>query len=581
MKIEAEKLKSFLLDLDLISKEQLEKAESKARKKKRKIEDVLVADNLLDEKRIIGIKAHILGIPFIDLEKIKVSPEVLKTIPEHFARANNVVPFRKRGETLEVSMTDPEDLRVIEIIKKATGMKILPRLTTSGGIKNVLNQYQESLETEIGEVVDEEDEEKAKDILDEGEMGEDLERTAKEMPVIKVVDILIKHAILRRASDIHIEPQETEMLVRYRIDGVLWDVMTLPINIAPGVVARIKVLSNLKLDEHRLPQDGRFKIRKKDYRYSLRVSILPVSWGEKVVMRLLPETAEAMDLEETGLRKEALERVKEGLKKNSGMILVTGPTGSGKTTTLYSLLKVLNTPKVNISTVEDPIEYQVKRINQTQVNPKIGLTFAAGLRFLVRQDPDVLMVGEIRDNETARLATNAALTGHLVLSTLHTTDAAGAAPRLIDMEVEPFLVSSTLNIIIAQRLLRRLDSHKEGYFLNDAEVEDLAKYCDIERMTWLLKENNVINEDQTMKDVKFYRPQETSDSPEGYKGRVGVCEVLVVTEEIRDLVVKRTGSGNIEEEAKKQGMVTMLEDGIIKAAQGVTSIEEVLRVLIE
>ncbi len=578
MKIEKEKLKSFLLDLDLVSEEQFEKAERKAIRKNRKIEDMLVIEDILDEKKLVGVKAHILGIPFIDLEKIKVPLDVLKIIPEHFARANSVVPFRKQGDDLEISMTNPEDLKVVEVIKKATGLNILPRLATTEGIKNVLGQYQESLEEEISEVVD--DEEKIRSIK-EDDTEYDLEKSAEEMPVIKIVDILIKHAILQRASDIHIEPQEKEILIRYRIDGILRDAMTLPINIASGIVARIKVLSNLKLDEHRLPQDGRFKVENKDYRYSLRVSVLPVSYGEKIVMRLLPEMMDAMDLEEIGLRSEALEAVKEALKKTSGMILVTGPTGSGKTTTLYSLLKTLNTPGVNISTVEDPIEYQIGRINQTQVSPKIGLTFASGLRSLVRQDPDVLMVGEIRDDETARLATNAALTGHLVLSTLHTTNSAGAVSRLMDMEIEPFLISSTLSVVIAQRLLRKLDSKREGYFLTDAEVEDLAKYCDIGRITALLQENNIIKEDQSIKDVEFFHPSETKDAPDGYKGRVGVCEALPVTEEIRELIINRSGTNKIEEKAKSSGMVTMLEDGIVKAAQGTTTIEEVLRVLIE
>ncbi len=578
MKIEKEKLKSFLLDLDLVSEEQFEKAERKAIRKNRKIEDMLVIEDILDEKKLVGVKAHILGIPFIDLEKIKVPLDVLKIIPEHFARANSVVPFRKQGDDLEISMTNPEDLKVVEVIKKATGLNILPRLATTEGIKNVLGQYQESLEEEISEVVD--DEEKIRSIK-EDDTEYDLEKSAEEMPVIKIVDILIKHAILQRASDIHIEPQEKEILIRYRIDGILRDAMTLPINIASGIVARIKVLSNLKLDEHRLPQDGRFKVENKDYRYSLRVSVLPVSYGEKIVMRLLPEMMDAMDLEEIGLRSEALEAVKEALKKTSGMILVTGPTGSGKTTTLYSLLKTLNTPGVNISTVEDPIEYQIGRINQTQVSPKIGLTFASGLRSLVRQDPDVLMVGEIRDDETARLATNAALTGHLVLSTLHTTNSAGAVSRLMDMEIEPFLISSTLSVVIAQRLLRKLDSKREGYFLTDAEVEDLAKYCDIGRITALLQENNIIKEDQSIKDVEFFHPSETKDAPDGYKGRVGVCEALPVTEEIRELIINRSGTNKIEKKAKSSGMVTMLEDGIVKAAQGTTTIEEVLRVLIE
>jgi len=404
-------------------------------------------------------------------------------------------------------------------------------------------------------------------------------KAAEELPIIKIVDTLLKHAILQKASDIHIEPTEKEVIVRYRIDGILHDAMTLPKTAAAGIVARIKVLSNLKLDEHRLPQDGRFKIETEDYKYSVRVSVLPVFNGEKIVMRLLPESTKALTLEGLGFRGEALERVQENLRKPVGMILVTGPTGSGKTTTLYTMMEILNTPSVNISTIEDPIEYQMPRINQTQVNPKIGLTFANGLRALVRQDPDIIMVGEIRDTETARLAVNAALTGHLVLSTLHTNDAAGAIPRLIDMGVEPFLIASTLQVIIGQRLVRRLCQEKERYKLAQAEIKEIKKYCDLDRILKILKEEKIVKPKAKVKDIEFCRPKETKGCPEGYSGRIGIYEVLAVTETVKDLIVKRIPSEKISIQTKKEGMRTMVEDGFIKAAQGITSIEEVLRVI--
>lgn len=307
------------------------------------------------------------------------------------------------------------------------------------------------------------------------------------MPVIRVVDTLIKHAILERASDIHIEPMEKEVLVRYRVDGILRDAMSLPKTASSGIVARIKVLSNLKLDEHRLPQDGRFKVESEDWKYSLRVSTLPVFYGEKIAMRLLPETAKAVILKKLGFRGIQLDLIDDILKRTMGLILVTGPTGSGKTTTLYSMMDILNEPGVNISTVEDPIEYQMPRINQTQINAKIGLTFASGLRTLLRQDPDIIMVGEIRDNETASLAINAALTGHLVLSTLHTSSAGGAIPRLIDMKAEPFLIASTVNLIVAQRLIRCLAEQKEEYRLKDLDIKHLSRYCDLKRIFTDLK----------------------------------------------------------------------------------------------
>jgi len=392
---------------------------------------------------------------------------------------------------------------------------------------------------------------------------------------------LLKHAILQRSSDIHIEPTEKEVVVRYRIDGILHDAMVLPRLAAPGIVARIKVLSSLKLDEHRLPQDGRFKIESEDYKYSVRVSILPVFSGEKIVMRLLPESSKAFSLEELGLRGDALEKVHLNLKKPVGMLLVTGPTGSGKTTTLYAMLEILNTPQVNISTVEDPVEYRMIRINQTQVNSKIGLTFASGLRSLVRQDPDIIMVGEVRDNETASLAINAALTGHLVLSTLHTTDAAGAIPRLVDMKAEPFLISSTLDVIIAQRLVRKLCPEKKKYTLNSTEIKNLAKHCDLNNILKVLKEEKIIKPKDSFEDVVFYRPASSRACLDGYKDRVGIFEVLSITESIKELIMKNADSGQIQEQARKEGMRTMIEDGFIKAAQGITSIEEVLRVIIE
>lgn len=583
MRVEPQQLKNFLLDAGLVTEKQFVDCQKKAEKTSQKVGDVLISEGLITQESLIKLEAYVLGIPFINLEKEIVSPDILKIVPEPIARSHNIIAFRKKGENLEVAMLDPEDLRTIEFIKKKEpGLKILPRLTTPESIKNVLHQYAKTLETEFGEIISE----KAKEIkpIKEEEMveeKEELRKVAEELPVIKIVDTLMKHAILQRASDIHIEPLEKEVVVRYRIDGILHDAMTLPKLVSSGIVARIKVLSNLKLDEHRLPQDGRFKVETEDYRYSIRVSILPIFDGEKIVMRLLPETSKAMTLEGLGLGGEALEKIQDNLRKPVGMILITGPTGSGKTTSLYAMMAILNIAEVNISTVEDPIEYRMPRINQTQVNPKIGLTFASGLRSLLRQDPDILMVGEIRDNETASLAINASLTGHLVLSTLHTNNAAGAIPRLIDMKAEPFLVSSTLNVIIAQRLVRRLCREKEKYYLKETELKDLAKYCDLEKIEKNLKEEKLIQKKQTLKNIPFFRQKPAKECPEGYSGRIGIYEVLPVTETIKELIVKQATSDEIEAQAKKEGMRTMVEDGFVKAARGITSIEEVLRVITE
>ena len=416
---------------------------------------------------------------------------------------------------------------------------------------------------------------------DKQEKKEDLINVSEELPVIRIIDTLLKHAVLQGASDIHIEPMEKEIAVRFRVDGILHNVMTLPIASSYVVVARIKVLSNLKLDEHRLPQDGRFKIETDDYKYSVRVSVLPVFNGEKIVMRLLAENVKSQSLEKLGFTGEALLKVHNNLIKPTGMILITGPTGSGKTTTLYAMMEILNTPNVNISTIEDPVEYRMPRINQTQVNTAVGLTFASGLRALVRQDPNIIMVGEIRDSETANLAINATLTGHLVLSTLHTTEAAGAIPRLIDMGAEPFLISSTLNVIIAQRLVRKLHGEKEKYKLKAEYLKNLSKYCDLNRILEILKEEKLAKENDTLEDIELYRPKPSKDSPDGYKGRIGILEVLLVNDKIKKLIIQKTSTKEIMMQAKKDGMRTMVEDGFVKAVRGLTSIEEVLRVIIE
>jgi len=580
MTIEPERLKAYILDFNLVPKDKLEEAEKKAKKTGKKLEEVLVNEGLISRKDLIHLKAYILGIPFINLEKEKIPPEVLRIIPEPIARKHNIIAYRKEGQNLEVAMLDPEDLQTIEFIKKKANLKILPRLTTPESIKNALMQYEESLEAEFGKII-KEGAEKIKPIKEEEEIKETkekLQEVAEELPIIRIVDTLLKHAILQKASDIHIEPGEKELRVRYRIDGILHDAMVLPKRVHPGIVARIKVLSGLKLDEHRLPQDGRFKIQTEDYKVSFRVSIFPTYFGEKVVMRVLMESGKGFTLEELGLRGEALEKVHSNIKRPYGLILVVGPTGSGKTTTLYTILDILNTPEVNIATIEDPIEYTIPRINQTQVKPEIGLTFAAGLRALLRQDPDIIMVGEIRDNETASLAINAALTGHLVLSTLHTNTAAGAIPRLIDMKVEPFLIASTLKIVIAQRLVRRLCPGMEEYKLKPEEINHLKKNYPMDKILNVLKREKVIPKDKTWKDIEFGRPKPSKKCPEGYKGRIGIYEVLEVSEAIKELITKEAPSDLIQKQAEKEGMVTMLEDGFIKAVQKITSLEEVFRV---
>lgn len=589
MKVEDQQLKLFLVDSGAIKKKDLEKAEAIAEKKKERLEKVLISKKLIKEDELIKLKAYILGIPFVDLEKENIPKELLQVIPEPIAKKHNIIVFKKTGDELQVAMLDPEDLQTIDFIKKTTNLKIIPCLTTRESIKNAVKLYQKSLEAEFGEIIKKEAPQISiiKEMTDkEGKKGvekgeeEDLKKVAEEMPVIKIVDTLLKHAILQKASDIHVEPMEKEIVVRYRIDGLLHEAMVLPKRIADGVIARIKVLSNLKLDEHRLPQDGRFKVETKDYKYSLRVSILPVFDGEKIVIRLLEEKTKALTLEDLGFRSEALEMVYRSIKKPNGMILVTGPTGSGKTTTLYSILHLLNKPEVNISTVEDPIEYRMQRVNQTQVKPKIGLTFSSGLRSLLRQDPDVIMVGEIRDKETAEIALHAALTGHLVLSTLHTNSAAGTLPRLLDMEIEPYLIASTVNIIVAQRLVRKICQEcKTKYKLTKEAISELSKHFNLDSLLEIMKREKTIGPKDTFEAIPFYKGKgcETCHK-EGYKGRLGIYEVLEVSEGLGKLLVKNPTADELNELARKeQKMIFMHEDGFMKAVHGLTTIDEIVR----
>lgn len=582
MFINKKQLQNFILDSGLIPEKDLTLAVKDAEKANVDLEEILISKGLLQEEDLRKMQAYVLGIPFVDLKNQKIDFSILSLIPEPIARKNNIIAFAKDNTSLQVAMLDTDDIGAIDFIKKKVGLKILPRLTDTASIKSSLLLYQKSLKADFGDIIQKESATiKALSALGKDASEKDLKKLAEDLPVVRIVDTLLKHAILQDASDIHIEPQEGEVLVRYRIDGLLHDAMVLPKTAGDSITARIKVLSNLKLDEKRLPQDGRFKIDMNSEKVSFRVSILPTYYGEKTVMRLLRENASGFSLESLGFHGEGLERIYEATKLANGMILTTGPTGSGKTTTLYTVLDILNTPDVNISTIEDPVEYQMKRINQTQVKPEIGFTFATGLRSLVRQDPDIIMVGEIRDTETASLAVNAALTGHLVLSTLHTNSAAGAIPRLTDMQVEPFLLVSTINVIVAQRLIRKLNVSKEKYIIGKEELEILGKKVDLERVLDFLKKEKVVEPKADWSTIPFYKPIKNSESEDGYSGRVGIHEVLKVTEPIRNIIMKGGTSGQIEEQAKKEGMMTMIEDGIFLAVKGVTTIEEVLRVISE
>lgn len=582
MYIEQDKLKSFLIDAGLVTQHDIDLAQEYVEKHpEQNVAEYLVSEGKVTDDDLKRIQAYLLGIPFIDLSSEKIPFDILSLIPEPIARNHNIVAYKKDGERLEVAMLDTDDLSAIDFIKKKTGLTILSRLTSVNSIKSALVQYQKSLKADFGDIIKKEMGSIKSAGLGDADLSEkNLKAIAEDIPVVRVVDTLLKHAILQHASDIHMEPQEDALLIRYRVDGILHDAMVLPKDSALSITARIKVLANLKLDEKRLPQDGRFKIELDGEKVSFRVSVLPTYYGEKTVMRVLREGGGGFSLEGLGFHGVNLERIYEATKQRTGMILTTGPTGSGKSTTLYTLLEILNTPDVNISTIEDPIEYQMKRINQTQVKPDIGFSFAEGLRSLVRQDPDIVMVGEIRDGETASLAINAALTGHLVLSTLHTNSAAGAVPRLLDMGSEPFLLVSTLRVVIGQRLVRKLGKAREKYTLSPAGLASLGKTVNLDKVLEALKADNIVKQDATWKDVPFYKPKVTG-TDDGYSGRIGIHEVLKVSPAIQDLIVAGKPAEKIQEQALVEGMFTMMEDGIYKAVQGMTTIEEVLRVISE
>ncbi|HVM73935.1 MAG TPA: GspE/PulE family protein [Candidatus Paceibacterota bacterium] len=571
-------LKAFLSDAGLISAKDFDVAEKEAKDSGKSVGDILTGKGAIGEDELRRTYAYILGIPFVSLAGTSVKYETLSQIPEPVARRNNIIAYNRRGDELEVAMLDTDDLAAIDFIKKKTHLKILARLTDAESIKIALKQYQQGLKDNLGDVIQRET--AALEKTPEGK-EENLREIAEGVPAVRIVDTLLRHAGAQGASDIHIEPLENVLLIRYRIDGILHDAMELPKHAAGAITARIKVLANMKLDEKRLPQDGRFSTEGAGEKISFRVSILPTYFGEKIVMRLLRDNVSGFTLESVGFHGTALERMHDAMKKTTGLVLTTGPTGAGKSTTLYTLLDIVNTPNVNISTIEDPIEYQMARVNQTQVRPEIGFTFANGLRSLVRQDPDIVMVGEIRDKETASLAVNAALTGHLVLSTLHTNSAAGAVARLIDMGVEPFLLISTLRVIIGQRLVRRLDANREKYELSRDAQAQLEHIVDVGTILKALKEEKIVAADATWKNIPFFHPKESAEHASGYSGRLGIYEVLPVTASIKEMIVGSAGEDAITAQARKEGMLSMSEDGIFKAAQGVTTIEEVLRVITE
>lgn len=573
-----DQLTQILKDQKIFDSSDLQTNQRKAKELNLSLYDYIISKKIINENQLFENVAAYFKIPFLDLKNTVIRKDVLVLIPEQIAQAHHIIAYDKTNTDLMIAAINPKDIEIFNFLRKKTNLEIKVFITTPSSISDALKSYHLGLKAEFGNIQKPDGVEQSTDTNGE---GKDLKELAEDLPIIRIVDTLLEYAIFEGASDIHVEAEEKEVNIRYRIDGVLKNVMTLPKSVHAGISARIKILSNLKLDEHRLPQDGRFKVNTDDYKVSFRVSIIPTFDGEKIVMRLLNEKSQLLTLEQLGFQSKAYEIVKKNTEKPHGMILVTGPTGSGKTTTLYTILNILNTTEVNISTIEDPIEYRMSHVNQSQVNPKIGYTFAAGLRAFLRQDPDIIMVGEIRDGETAEIAVHAAMTGHLVLSTLHTNDAVTTLPRLTDMGVPSFLIATTTNVIIAQRLLRKICPRCiQSYTLDKKGVSELNKIIDLKNLAKTLEREKIISlEKQNMESLLFYRGKGCKEcNHEGYKGRIGIYEVLQVTPDVSNLIIRKATDTELKEAAKKQDMLTMLEDGFIKAKQGVTTIEEVLRV---
>lgn len=575
----AQQLKSALISKKIVTAEEFDLLVTEASGAKLPVADLLVDKKIVDEEKLTQIAAGFFDVEYKNLkDMVQIAKEVLLLVPEPIARRHRAIAFGRENDKLNLGMVDPDDLETRDAVKKKTDLQVVPFLISKSSLDYGLKQYHTSLEAEFAKIVSKQEQEGS---AGTATVTEKLKEMAEEIPVVRVVDTLLEYAIFEKASDIHIEPQEKEVMVRYRIDGVLHDVMTLPKVIQPALIARIKVISNLKIDEHRLPQDGRFKVQKDNYNISLRVSTIPVFDGEKVVMRLLDESTKAMTLEELGFIRRNLDVILRNVRKPHGALLITGPTGSGKSTTLYTILTLLNTKNVNISTIEDPIEYRIEGINQTQVNPKIGLTFAMGLRALLRQDPNIIMIGEIRDGETAEEAVHAALTGHIVLSTLHTNNAAGALPRLLDIGVEPYLIASTVNVVVGQRLTRQVcDDCREEYKIDAGYEETLKKDYNIPALMEILKREKFIEPNiKSLTELPFFRGKGCDKcGHSGYRGRKGIYEVMEISGAVQDLLMKRSPTSQLETKAVEEGMILMWQDGFIKCLQGKTTIEEIIRV---
>lgn len=582
-----------LLENKALTKQQLEEAKKAVENTSKPLLAYLAEKNIVTNEQLTKASAQASNIPYVNLTEADIKPATLKLVSKEIAEHYMAVPLGEMKGRLVVAMLDANNVQAADYLSSKIGRPITVYAASEDGLRHILDQYPNELHSDVVNqaitgIADSKKQRADAKSKRTGKAGtaEDVQTFVQDSPISRALTAILEYAANSEASDIHIEPREDELVIRIRVDGILREIMKLPKSIEPALISRVKILSNLKIDEHRVPQDGQFQVTVGTHDIDLRISISPVVWGEQVVIRLLDKDGKVLKLEDLGFRGMALKNIREGIQKPHGMILSSGPTGSGKSTTLYALLNEIKSDKINIVTLEDPVEYKMDGVNQIQVNPDVGLTFASGLRSVLRQDPDVVMVGEIRDHETASLAVQAALTGHLVLSTLHTNSAAGVLPRLLDMQIEPYLIASTVNTVIGQRLVRRVASNKEERQSTDAETLSIKEtlknvlpkthdQLTKKRKEWV-GQKNLPALDQNA--YTLYEGKDSQTSPGGYKGRVGIYEVFSVSEQIEHMLINHATSTQIQHQAQKEGMLTMKQDGFVKALNGLTTLTEVGRV---
>ncbi|MFC2317092.1 MAG: GspE/PulE family protein [Candidatus Saccharimonas sp.] len=573
-----EKLIKLLTDEGLVSRDVIKQAAQTAKQSNAPLLATLTSNGTIDEELLTHAIAQVSGVPYVNLTSSIIDQSILSLLPSDIAERFMAVPLAEVQNRLAVAMIDANNVQAVDYLANRIQRPLKVFMASEAGVRHVLDQYKTDLSS-VDEAAQVSQAEAAQ------EAARDIKTIVQDSPISRALSTVLEYAVKSRASDVHIEPLEKSLKIRCRIDGVLREVMQLPKSIEPALVSRIKILSNLKIDEHRIPQDGQFTVRVSDKEVDLRIAISPVVWGEQVVIRLLDKAGNLFDLEQMGYAGRSLRAIRKGIQRPNGMVLTSGPTGSGKSTSLYALIKEIKTDAINIVTLEDPVEYKMDGVNQIQVNTDVGLTFANGLRSILRQDPDVVMVGEMRDGETANLGVQAALTGHLVFSTLHTNSAAGVLPRLLDMGIEPFLIASTVNTIIGQRLVRRVANRRDAYWSTPLETQ-MIKETVGHLLPKTKEEVANVSADLGYKDLPLagqtaytlVKGRDTPATPHGYAGRAGIFEVMDVTEAIQNLIVKRATSAEIQHKAIEQGMITMRQDGYLKALTGITTLEEVNRV---